>query len=755
MCLCCFVDGSDGFLELKQLQQTYVTLVSQVQQRLDAYAAQHAQDQHSYYPYPPATPPPPATPSRRSLSPTFFKYRSSKTESSSAKAKAKEENEKREIQPTPSQVSYKELATKFYSISSRHQISWECAELLVDLAGASDGSTVNDTPPPTAGLGSSASETSQTFGSPVSGWKGSNGRNDLSHRQLILLREMLNHAPSEDGSEDGFGNGNGNAGEDGERPTVTYGSNYGSISQLQLHDGLGMNVNREWKWGDAGNSTVTLGMEEGEKKKKRRSYRLGSGMIGIRDMLRALKKSRSDASNLSKQMGQTGGKRNVSNSSTTSLSTQGSHRYPHPRVTSGSGSGSGAKRRSRTSLALFSAAYDESPPPAPPPSNSTKTHRRPSLASIFRLGSKKSGSLISGDVAQTDGTTPSSSSSTPPPPSSFAMNSSSFPQESPLSSALADSDTEDEEEEEEDWDRMDSASDFEARVDKQATLRGKGKMPSLGSAGAASLASAAATTTAMAATTPAANTNATTTATYTKAISSSPSAFSSSRTSLFGNGNGIGLGLPSASTSTPAFVAFASPPGSASRPSGPRHSNSTTEEYFHQQHQQQLYSKNRSPSATRPGSAGASGPGNGGRYLPLGTRVVSKSGSVKSIISPARPSGGSSSVPPVGFGGMQETKLAMAPENIKPLLENAKVVLGRLVECVEELRALIGEHDGVLGPGGGGDGVVIGVGGGGEGGGGVKEEEDQIPTLKGRGGIGDTSFEVDELGAGIGIGVAS
>ena len=30
-----------------------------------------------------------------------------------------------------------------------------------------------------------------------------------------------------------------------------------------------------------------------------------------------------------------------------------------------------------------------------------------------------------------------------------------------------------------------------------------------------------------------------------------------------------------------------------------------------------------------------------------------------------------------------------------------------------------------------------------------KEEEDQMPTLKGHGGIGDASFEVDELGIGV------
>jgi hypothetical protein len=48
------------------------------------------------------------------------------------------------------------------------------------------------------------------------------------------------------------------------------------------------NANKEWRWGDAGNSTVTLPEEEAGRLRggKRRSGR----MSGIRDMLRALKK---------------------------------------------------------------------------------------------------------------------------------------------------------------------------------------------------------------------------------------------------------------------------------------------------------------------------------------------------------------------------------------------------------------------------------------------------------------------------------
>jgi len=45
-----------------------------------------------------------------------------------------------------------------------------------------------------------------------------------------------------------------------------------------------------------------------------------------------------------------------------------------------------------------------------------------------------------------------------------------------------------------------------------------------------------------------------------------------------------------------------------------------------------------------------------------------------------------------------DLKLAMAPENIKPLLENAKEVHARLVECIAEIRALLENYKSLLVP---------------------------------------------------------
>ena len=46
--------------------------------------------------------------------------------------------------------------------------------------------------------------------------------------------------------------------------------------------------------------------------------------------------------------------------------------------------------------------------------------------------------------------------------------------------------------------------------------------------------------------------------------------------------------------------------------------------------------------------------------------------------------------PELAAGPLPDVKLAMAPENIKPLLENAREVHSRCSECLVELEALLG-----------------------------------------------------------------
>jgi hypothetical protein len=97
--------------------------------------------------------------------------------------------------------------------------------------------------------------------SPPAEWRASTGRNDLSQRQLWLLRDMLNKSDSS--------------------PTM--------LANLQIPE-EGIAVNRSWRWGEATSSTITLPSEESGRNsspaKKRRYSRLG--MSGLRDMLRSL-----------------------------------------------------------------------------------------------------------------------------------------------------------------------------------------------------------------------------------------------------------------------------------------------------------------------------------------------------------------------------------------------------------------------------------------------------------------------------------
>jgi hypothetical protein len=97
--------------------------------------------------------------------------------------------------------------------------------------------------------------------SPPAEWRASTGRNDLSQRQLWLLRDMLNKSDSS--------------------PTM--------LANLQIPE-EGTAVNRNWRWGEATSSTITLPSEESGRNsssaKKRRYSRIG--MSGLRDMLRSL-----------------------------------------------------------------------------------------------------------------------------------------------------------------------------------------------------------------------------------------------------------------------------------------------------------------------------------------------------------------------------------------------------------------------------------------------------------------------------------
>lgn len=277
---------------------------------------------------------------------------------------------------------YTQIAATLHTITVKYKISWECAELLIELGGgasspaaspARPSSSVSapialmqaeldrwknreraitlsseDSKPPLVG-----GATSPTSGAPNASWRASTGRHDLSQRQLVLLRDMLNG---------------------GEVPPDDV---------LLLEE----NVNRNWRWGDAMGSTVTLpseesgsrGAEQGEPtKKKRRGGRMG--LTGLRDMLRMLKWSHSEQAAAPV----------LPTTSTASLSTNSSHyshHYPHGQLAV-------EHRAIKTSTGPESVRSKEpaNSPYNAPPLNHKSSPRRPSLASIFRIGQRNKAS---------------------------------------------------------------------------------------------------------------------------------------------------------------------------------------------------------------------------------------------------------------------------------------------------------------------------------------------------------------------------
>ncbi|KAJ7038782.1 hypothetical protein C8F04DRAFT_1088478 [Mycena alexandri] len=561
--------------ELKELQGTYQTLVAEVQGILDMNLLHASQPKEK------------EKEKERVASPTFFKRHRSNTSSSNPNA------------PSPQQVqqqAYKQLASAFYGINSKYRISWECAELLIELGGGGSAS-----PPPSTSTSAPAMQSvggsdglrngkskareraitlqddakippppvgaipvpSPPIASPPSNlaWRASTGRNDLSQRQLLLLKEMLGSPVAGGPDESSFAE---------DIPEEVMAAAAASTNT----------VNRDWRWGDAMNSTVTLPSEESgvqggagkEKEKKRRSSRMR--MSGIREMLRSLTK---------------GGVPPVPVSST-SVSTESSgdlnaHLYQHRQVpTTGKQQ---QRRRAKTSAGPESVRSNHRPlSPFDPPSLKTASPRRPSLASIFRIG-KNNKTFPPSAAADVSLDSPDGGEDIYPTFSGISGGRES------ASNSTGD--------EEEDWDRMeDSASDVEAAaVARRGGSTIRGRSPYLHSSFLAP--SSGRPTTPM----------------------RSPSG---SRTS------------------------FQDPAGAAAPARATRLSN--VEEHVDPRAASKAESPSRQFSRSRRGG---------------------KTGSVRSM-------------PPAT---LPDPKLAMTPENIKPLLENAREVHARLSDCIAEIRSLL------------------------------------------------------------------
>ncbi|KAF5349912.1 hypothetical protein D9756_009304 [Leucocoprinus leucothites] len=137
--------------QLKKQQEMYHDLVQRMQHKLDAQA-HLAQQQTSS-----------TQQQQRAVSPSFFNLTKPKTR---ARSNTNPGN--------GSGSRYKELAAAFYTINSKYRISWECAELLVDLADGTSAALGSG--PGNVGEGVPSSSVSAPVGLGASGEKKKGGK---------------------------------------------------------------------------------------------------------------------------------------------------------------------------------------------------------------------------------------------------------------------------------------------------------------------------------------------------------------------------------------------------------------------------------------------------------------------------------------------------------------------------------------------------------------------------------------------------
>ncbi|KAL6301929.1 hypothetical protein BKA93DRAFT_737846 [Sparassis latifolia] len=553
--------------QLKQLQDTYNTLVGEVHELIE-----------SSQPAP-----------SRAISPTFFSLPQPISRMRSS------------TNPTPiPQYNRRELSVAFQLIETKYQIPWECVELLIDLGSGAPVATISPTPssqsvPPMTSPAATDPKKSReraitlagdeskpavplpadTSMSPIARppspaqWRASTGRHDLTQRQLLLLRELLNNPDSS-----------------------TYMSAEPHISEEE--------IDRNWRWGDAMNSTVTLPSEESVQSgsgalngKKRRL-----GMRKLRDILKSLKRSYSEQPPPLPPVPVSS--TSILASTESSLDLPREHRSDYVQ-----------RRRARTSTGPESMKSSREQHPNSPYATSVSlkhrsSPRRPSLASIFRLGQKSKSSQSTGQ-----------SSDDLKHPSSGSEHASSL--------RVAD--------EEEDWDRVEAISEMNhagrAPSDGAATVRGKTHW----------------------------------------------SPYSQHHQEPFPGG--------SPSVSQTSLNVQPSPHRSA--PAGHFHLLPTRSPKLSNVRE---LAEHGTPPEPRPSSRStnhAPTPSPSARYRPFRSRMSGPSGSVRS----APPQVLAHHGPGIILGTLPESRLSMTPENIQPLLENAREVHARCSECIIELQALL------------------------------------------------------------------
>ena len=391
--------------------------------------------------------PPPAS---RSTSPTFFPLPRPRSRARSNTTPS----------PFPETAdSRKQFAASFFHLDHKYKVSWECAELLIELGGGPPAppSQPNSSTSPSAkqfmhpgesisirvsrerAITLAGDESApplsmsiagpSTSTSPPGEWRGSAGRNDLSQRQLWLLRDMLSKSDAS--------------------PTT--------LANLQTLEEIP--VNRSWLWGEAASSAITLPSEESGRNasptKKRRYSRLG--MSGLRDMLRSLTRGHQPPPIPPVPF------RPASSASTSASSSYDDQSIHGPSRAAKSSTGPDAIPSVHTS-SPFSTA----------PALTHKSPRRPSIASIFRFAQKSKSPPAAESHSRSR-----EHSRAPHVPTRILH---SYSSGSDLASRSGTLDGDDEEEDG-DWDHIDAAEDLDAptrvlgvpvrELNGTATVRGR------------------------------------------------------------------------------------------------------------------------------------------------------------------------------------------------------------------------------------------------------------------------------------------
>jgi serine/arginine repetitive matrix protein 2 len=610
----------------------------------------------------------PATAPPRSASAAFFQPRSRSRQRSNTNPISV---------PGPRQ----DLNDALVALGMKYRIYWECADILIELGGGSSGSASgaqmqreSTSAPAVSNACSSSSSSSnprpkgreraitlagdESKPQPIAvaglngvsgsgthnpAWRASTGRHDLNTRQLVLLKEMLGNPDSQ--VQEGPVTAR-------SAPSPGLGSMY-----------TGTAVNRQWKWGDVMSSTLTLPSEESTptdvlssdpaeaQQQKKRVSRVAAHM---RDMLRLLKRKHDELPQVERHNQH---QQIPQRHQPQQLHLQQFDTLP-PRAQSA------ASASTESSFASHSHTYTRqiyAQPRAPSQSSThrprAKTSNGPESVSMRVRDERDRTAMAMGSLTHAQfSTTSFTHKSSPRRPSLSSIFR--FSQKGKTITSLGvdvldhvsasrsqlnlsakghnkGSTTEEEDyEEEEDWDHLDSASDMEhmgqrVGADGASTLKGskKGTSPYLQDPRQQRRGGSRPVT---------------------PNQSQNPS-----QSSLF------------ADTSLPSSSPHSHHLGSL----GPRTTRLSNVEEIEDEDQrtsrsrkvQSFFGSSRTPAS--PGRLKA-------------RRSLGKSDSIRSV-----------PVQPTIF--VDPGKLAMTPENIKPLLQNAKEVYARLQDCVEETKALL------------------------------------------------------------------